>query len=66
MQPFQVGDVVRLKTGGPELTVTEIKQGTNGYLVTCMWFNSTSDEANKLLTADFPDKTLVAVTPDAA
>lgn len=31
---FQAGDVVRLKSGGPLMTITEV----NGNVITCIWF----------------------------
>jgi uncharacterized protein YodC (DUF2158 family) len=34
---FRTGDVVQLKSGGPSLTVLEVK----GEAVTCIWFDST-------------------------
>jgi uncharacterized protein YodC (DUF2158 family) len=33
---FMVGDVVRLKSGGPKMTVVE---ATGDGWVTCVWFN---------------------------
>lgn len=34
---WKVGDVVRLKSGGPPMTVTEITGMAEDYVV-CMWF----------------------------
>jgi uncharacterized protein YodC (DUF2158 family) len=36
---FKVGDVVRLKSGGPKMTVTAV--GTGGFqgIVACQWFD---------------------------
>lgn len=36
MSTFQVGDVVQLKSGGPEMTV--IDNRPDGSKVECMWF----------------------------
>lgn len=36
-QDFKVGDVVQLKSGGPNMTVAEIQQNGN---VWCQWFVS--------------------------
>ena len=35
MEPFQIGDVVMLKSGGPTLTVSEV--GDDGQVI-CVWF----------------------------
>ena len=53
MQQFQIGDVVKLKSGGPSMTVTAIDQG-NGY-VTASWF---ADFAEKPLWDEFHPATL--------
>jgi uncharacterized protein YodC (DUF2158 family) len=44
------GDVVRLKSGGPPMTVVEV----DGDWVTCMWF----DDKNKQQTDSFQRVTL--------
>jgi uncharacterized protein YodC (DUF2158 family) len=37
---FKVGDVVRLKSGGPKMTVTGYGPGLSGVvLVACTWFD---------------------------
>lgn len=33
---FKVGDIVKLKSGGPEMTVQSIHEGSNNYR--CQWF----------------------------
>jgi uncharacterized protein YodC (DUF2158 family) len=33
---FNVGDIVKLKSGGPDMTVQNIGAGGNGYR--CQWF----------------------------
>ena len=38
-KPFSVGDVVRLKSGGPAMTVTDIGDDSFGTMtVWCAWF----------------------------
>ena len=34
MEDFKVGDVVRLKSGGPDMTVTSVKER----IIHCKWF----------------------------
>lgn len=38
---FKIGDVVRLKSGGPAMTVTGVPSNGSGVL-TCIWFVGTS------------------------
>lgn len=40
-QPFELGEVVRLNSGGPLMTVLYSNGGKehNGFLITCAWFN---------------------------
>ena len=33
---FKIGDIVRLKSGGPDMTVNELPDQYNGYR--CQWF----------------------------
>lgn len=42
MDGFKVGDVVRLKSGGPKMTVSHIKDGN----VWCTWFVGETDPKN--------------------
>jgi uncharacterized protein YodC (DUF2158 family) len=35
---FQVGEVVVLKSGGPEMTVSEIAKNRGGLLIRATWF----------------------------
>ena len=44
--PLKVGDVVRLKSGGPAMTVTSIEHGEGeaGHAVFCIWFNAKGNE----------------------
>jgi uncharacterized protein YodC (DUF2158 family) len=63
MEPdLVVGDVVRLKTGGPKMTVQRIGSGTDANaVVRCTWFEK-SDEVGKEwagpFNAEFPASTL--------
>ncbi|USY23927.1 DUF2158 domain-containing protein [Alcaligenes sp. 1735tsa3] len=55
MSTFQVGDVVQLKSGGPEMTV--IDKRPDGSKVECMWFVP-NDEAR---TQSIPAVALMTV-----
>lgn len=36
---FKIGDVVKLKSGGPDMTVEKLGKGMTGEMfVTCVWF----------------------------
>lgn len=35
-EKFEIGDVVQLKSGGPEMTIAQID--SNGMEITCRWF----------------------------
>jgi uncharacterized protein YodC (DUF2158 family) len=48
------GDVVRLKSGGPPMTVTEVDSGLGQRLVFVVWFDSN----NELRSGTFPAGTL--------
>jgi len=48
---YQVGDVVRLKSGGPLMTVQQAKYADN---IVCTWFG----ENNKRMTEGFHPRTL--------
>ena len=37
---FQAGDVVKLKSGGPAMTVQDVGLGTENTGVKCIWFSS--------------------------
>jgi uncharacterized protein YodC (DUF2158 family) len=38
VENFQPGDVVCLKSGGPDMTVEFVKSESNNVFVTCIWF----------------------------
>jgi len=56
---FQVGDVVRLKSGGPLMTVQQATYADN---IMCTWFG----ENNKRMTEGFHPRTLQNVGPEGA
>lgn len=56
--PFQVGDVVRLKSGGPLMTVQQATYADN---IMCTWFG----ESNKRMSEGFHPRTLKMVGPEA-
>jgi uncharacterized protein YodC (DUF2158 family) len=41
MAQFKTGDVVEIKSGGPDMTIREIR---NDGLVSCKWWSSTKQE----------------------
>jgi uncharacterized protein YodC (DUF2158 family) len=51
---FKVGDVVQLKTGGPDMTIEEI---VDCYTVNTVWF-----EKKKLIKQNFEAKDLDLIT----
>jgi uncharacterized protein YodC (DUF2158 family) len=56
---FQVGDVVRLKSGGPSMTVVEIGNVvTGGQRAFCVWFPAMVSTRES--RADFPGQALEA------
>lgn len=62
MADFQVGDVVRLKSGGPKMTVTQVGANATTRLssVWCTWFVSTKQEEGT-----FPVEAVEAVIESA-
>ena len=53
---FKLGDLVRLKSGGPTMTVNALGHVVRAGQVTCVWF-----VGNKHNTAVFEENALVAV-----
>jgi len=47
---MQIGDVVRLKSGGPKMTLTDIEEAS----ISCVWF----DRNGKRQTGVFPAATV--------
>lgn len=56
---FAVGDIVKLKSGGPEMTVRTLPDPPRKYY-DCQWF-----AGKKLESGTFPEDSLEAVTPNA-
>lgn len=54
---FKVGDIVQLRSGGPEMTVRTIPTATNDHY-NCQWF-----AGKKLEHGSFPEDSLKPVTP---
>ncbi len=52
---FNIGDVVRLKSGGPVMTVSKADIGDS--MVDCIWFDTTG----KKFTSSFDEATLEEV-----
>ena len=49
-ESFNVGDTVRLKSGGPRMTVESLEQFDGMDTVSCVWF----DEKNEVQRQTFP------------
>lgn len=56
---FETGDIVRLRSGGPSMTVMSYSDFSESSLVTCQWFGGT-----KLNIGHFEEDTLEADEPD--
>jgi len=54
---MRVGDKVRLKAGGPLMTVEAVKQTAGGIQVHCVWFDHDHDEKR----AQYPEAELEVV-----
>lgn len=52
-EQFKAGDVVKFKSGGPKMTVTQVGDRMGTPVVWCSWFDGT-----KKLDGDFPPATL--------
>lgn len=57
---YVVGDIVRLKSGGPEMTVRVAPDTPNGYY-DCQWF-----AGKKLESGRFPGEALEPVKPSGS
>ncbi|RQV96945.1 DUF2158 domain-containing protein [bacterium] len=55
MSEFKVGDIVRLKSGGPDMTIESTNSLYSGDY-DCQWF-----AGKKLETGSFKEETLIAV-----
>lgn len=60
---FEVGDVVKLKSGGPRMSVQQIGDMYGEPFVQCSWF-VTVGKNDKLENGSFHPKTLVKDTGD--
>ncbi|MCA9769715.1 MAG: DUF2158 domain-containing protein [Gemmatimonadetes bacterium] len=59
-QSFETGDIVRLKSGGPRMTVVRYPDfSIDGNWVRCQWFGGT-----KLNSGDFTEETLELIDVD--
>ena len=58
---MQVGDAVRLKAGGPSMTVESVKRTAQGTQVHCVWFDHDHNEKR----AQYPEPALEVVQAEA-
>ncbi|WP_175692748.1 YodC family protein [Burkholderia ambifaria] len=56
---FKIGDIVQLKSGGPEMTVQTLPYERNSRY-RCQWF-----AGKKLESGEFPEESLMPVQPKA-
>ncbi len=54
---FNVGDVVRLKSGGARMTVAST--GSGRHVIRCVWHNANEKGGFDLVQSTFPAETLV-------
>lgn len=45
MAEFKVGDTVRMKSGGPLMTITGVENKEGRQMVWCSWFDNTGKES---------------------
>ena len=55
---FNIGDLVKLKSGGPKMTVTRVDNLGIRTIVRCTWFAGSKKEQG-----DFPPEALVSPPP---
>jgi uncharacterized protein YodC (DUF2158 family) len=60
MMAFKIGDIVRLKSGGPAMTVTKVDDFGIRTIIKCTWFAENKNERG-----DFPPEALVPASPVA-
>lgn len=58
---FAIGDIVRLKSGGPDMTVKYTPAETSSSRYGCQWF-----AGKKLEQGEFPEDSLAKVEPKQA
>jgi uncharacterized protein YodC (DUF2158 family) len=56
MQQFKIGDIVQLRSGGPNMTVEDIEPIPGKNLIDCQWF-----AGGKLNHGRFPPESLTKV-----
>ncbi len=56
---FKIGDIVQLKSGGPEMTVKSLPSTSNGTQYVCQWF-----AGKKLEQGSFPSDSLKTFVPE--
>ncbi len=55
---IKIGDTVRRKAGGPDMTVVDVEEADSGQLtIFCVWF----DEKNNEKSGQYPARTLQLV-----
>lgn len=62
-QNFEVGKMVKLKSGGPEMTINKVMKNYKGELTglyKCQWF-----AGKKLDSGEFPPESLIEVISEA-
>lgn len=57
---FAIGDIIKLKSGGPEMTIRSVRSTPNDYY-DCQWF-----AGKKLESGRFPEDSLEPVKADAS
>lgn len=56
MSKYKIGDIVKLKSGGPDMTVKQQGEGMNEEIFVCQWF-----AGKKLERGAFPSESLESV-----
>jgi len=49
---MNIGDLVRLKSGGPKMTVREVGKNPDGAWAICEWFDSDRDSQRRAFVAE--------------
>ena len=58
---YNVGDIVKLKSGGPEMTIDGLRSNLNGGGYKCQWF-----AGKKLSWGSFPYESLTVVKEETS
>ena len=58
MMAFKIGDVVKLKSGGPAMTVMKVDDFGTRTVIKCTWFAE-----SKIERGDFPPEVLLSAPP---